>query len=247
MRLVFLAITTLALVACGGGEMGPSPLSHHLGEEFIARVPLDQRPQQTQSQNDYALAKSEKLAAQDKVNEAETDVKLAKGELDQALIAEKNAKVKLDSANGSGDQTRINAAEHESRAALLERRQADAKLAYMKAKLAFHKKWLRYTDFDVYAKEAKFELEKAKVAKANNINPKGFAYDPFEQQYKQRSEAAQKARAQADNEKGKMLDKEKAWKAAEKEWNDFKGVATPPAGGTGTPPTPPAPTPDAPK
>jgi hypothetical protein len=232
MRIPFiLALAMSFTCACGGGVAGPSPLGHTLDEAYIARVPLEQRPQVAQAQNDFALAKSEKLTAQQKVEEAETELKLAKNEVDQRVLEEKNAKVKVDSANSSGDQTRINAADSEQRSALLGRRAADAKLAWAKAAVSHSKKWLRFTEFDTYAKEAKFELEKARVAKGNNINPKGFAYEPFEQQWKDRSEAAQRAKAEAERDKAKVVDKEKAWRSAEKEWNDFRGVAMPPSGG----------------
>jgi len=222
---VVLALALATSSSCGGGGPSrPGPLRTMLDEVHIARVPPDQRPNVASTQNDFQLARSENLTAQSNFKEVETEVKLVKGEVDQAVIEERKAKLKQKDADASGDMNRKNQAAVEVRAAQLGRRAADAKLAYVKAKRSFQSKWLLFTEHDVYAKEAKFELEKAKVAKSNSIQPQGFAYDKFEAQAKQRSEAAQRAKAAAESERSRMKSKEATWKAAEKEWNTARGV-----------------------
>jgi hypothetical protein len=229
------ALALVALAACGGGaESRPTPLKVMLDEVHIARVAPDQRPQVTTAQNDFQLARSENLTAQENAKSAETEVQLAKGEVDQALIEERQAKLKQRDADASADLTRKNLAASETRAAQLGRRAADLKLAYMKARRAYQQRWLMYTEYNIYAKEAKFELEKAKVARANNIQPQGFAFDKFESQYRERSEALQRYKQKVDADKAKMVEKEREWLAADKEWKAAKGIKeTPKAPGAG--------------
>jgi hypothetical protein len=221
------AFVLAALIACGGGGPSrPGPLSNLLDEVHIARVPPDQRPAVAQTQNDYQLARSEQLTADTNVKESDTSIKLAKGEVDQAVIEEKNAKLKQKDADASADLNRKNAAAADLRVAQLGRKAADAKLAYVKAKRSYDWNWFLFTEHDTYAKQAKWELEKAKVAKANGIQPAGFSYDKFESQYRSRSEAAQRSKRSAEKEKARMNEKFQAWKNAERDWNQARGVDT---------------------
>jgi hypothetical protein len=227
-----LALFALVFVSCGGGELAkPKPVTSKLDEVYIARVPPDQRPEVTNSQNEFQLARSNKMTAEEDYKRAETDVQLAQGEVEKAGIEERSASLKKKDADASHDMTQGNAAAAEVRAAELGRRAADAHVAYARARRDYLKMVLRFHEFEVINKEARFELEKAKVAKSNNIRPdQGFSYDQFEAQQKDRSESAQRAKNDADKLRGKMADKEKAWKDAQKEADAAHGV--PPAAAT---------------
>jgi hypothetical protein len=226
-----LAALALALVfACGGGELArPKPVTQKLDEVYIARVPPDQRPEVSNSQNEFQLARSNKMTAEDDFRKAETDVQLAQGEVEKATIEERSAGLKKKDADATHDMTLSNAAAAEVRAAQLTRRAADAHVTYARARRDYLKMVLRFHEFEVINKEARFELEKAKVAKSNNIRPDtGFDYGQFESQQKDRSESAQRAKNDAEKLRAKMVDKEKAWKDAQKEADTARGVTTPP-------------------
>jgi hypothetical protein len=221
----------LALVfACGGGELArPRPVTSKLDEMYIARVPPDQRPEVSASQNEFQLARSNKMTAEDDFKKANTDVQLAQGEVEKATIEERSAGLKKKDADSSHDMTLANAAAAEVRAAQLARRAADAHVTYTKARRDYLKMVLRFHEFEVINKEARFELEKAKVAKSNNIRPDtGFDYGQFEAQQKDRSESAQRAKNDAEKLRSKMVDKEKAWKDAQKDADAAHGVTAPP-------------------
>jgi hypothetical protein len=234
MSLVRLGITgmvlSLFLLGCGGGELPkPKPVTNKIDEMYIARIPPDQRPEVSSAQNEFQLARSNRMTAQEDFNKAETDVQLAQAEVDKASIEERSAQLKKKDAEKSHDMTQINAASAELRAAELGRRAADKHVAFAKARRDYMKMVLRFQEFEVINKEARFELEKAKVAKANNIRPQeGFAYEQFESQQKDRSESAQRAKGDAEQRRSKMVDTEREWKAAEKEWNSARGVKEPP-------------------
>ncbi len=234
---VALCTLTFGSVGCGSaGLPRPRPVTDKLDEMFIARVPPDKRPAVSETQNEFQLARSNQMTAQDEYNKAETEVQLSRSEIDKAVIDERGAKLKQKEADASHDLTIKNQAAAEVRAAQLGRRALDKKLAYATARRDYLKMVLRFHEFEVINKESKFELEKAKVAKSNNIRPDtGFAYESFESQHKDRSASAQRAKADAERLKGKMTEREREWRAAEKEWNSARGVATPPAGSTATP------------
>jgi len=236
MRTAFNAcLTGLCLLACGGGgDPGPKPLKHHFDDMHIAAVPLGEKQPIIQTQNDYSVAKMEHAKANSDWNESDTKLVVAKNEREQAILAERSASSEKSAADDSSDMTRVNATAVEARRAEMARKAADEKVSWLKAHRAYLKKWVRYTEENMYAKEASYELAKARVAKAKNIKPKGFDFGDYEKQYKDRSERAQRARSVASKEKSHADEKQKKWKSMQ------AGVKGPPTGdgdgdGGGTP------------
>jgi len=219
-------IMTLA-AACGGGDPGPMPLAHHFDDMHIAAIPLAEKTQVIEAQNDYSLAKMEKAKAEADFAEVATELTVARNEREQALLSEKSARSKKKAAEDSSDLTRINAAAVEMRAAELARKAADEKVTWVKARRAYLAKRVRYATENMYAMEAKYEVAKARLAKAKSIRPKGFDFAAFDKQYKRRSERAQRARAVARREQKKA-------DAKKKSWQQLAGAASRAAGGAPT-------------
>ena len=232
-------LASLCLLGCGGGgDAGPTPLKHHFDDMHIAAVEMGDKQPVMQTQNDYSIAKMEHAKADADYNESGTKLDVAKNERQQALLAEKSAKTEKKAADDSNDMNRVNSSAAEMRRAELARKAADEKVAYLEAQRKYLKKFVRYTEENMYAKEAKFELSKARVAKQKNIKPKGFELSVYERQYKDRSERAQRARAVADRERSKANEKKKKWQslagAAEKKTGgDTTGGDTTEGGGDG--------------
>lgn len=214
MRIHVAGFVCLGLLACGGGgDPGPRPLSHHFDDMHIAAVPIAEKQSVIEAQNAYATAKMERAKAEADYNESATKLSVAENEREQALLAEKSARTEKKAADDSNDLTRINAAAAELHRAELARKAADEKVSWLKVYREYLKKWLRYTEEAMYAAEAKYELAKARIAQKKNIRPKGFDPAVFETQYKERSERAQRARAQAMQIKQKADAKKKQWEA----------------------------------
>jgi len=227
-------VLVVAIAACGGGgDSGPVPLKHHFDDMHIAAVPLGEKNQVIQAQNDYSVAKMERAKAESDFSEMGTKLEVAKNELQQALLAEKSAKSKKKAADESSDMTRVNAAAAEMRSAELSRKAADEKVGWVKAQREYLKKFLRYTEENMYAQEAKYELAKARLAQSKNIRPKGFDFGAFESQFKKRSERAQRAKAVSQSEKQKADSKKKQWQQMESAANRAAGTGQPEGGGTG--------------
>jgi len=208
------SIASLALLAAcgGGGDPGPGPLKHHFDDMHIAAIPLGEKNQVIQAQNDYSVAKMERAKAEADFADSGTQLEVAKNEREQTLLAEKSALSMKKAADGSSDMNRINAATAETRATELARKAADEKVSWVNAHRKYLKKLLRYTEENMYTQEAKYEVAKARLAQNKNIRPKGFALANFDKQYKKRSERAQRARAVSSKEKQKADKKKKAWR-----------------------------------
>lgn len=221
------ALVTAHVAACGGGAPPkPKPLSHHFDQAYVAQVPTSEQEAMLRAQNEYHKARAAFLKAEADLKESKTLLEVAKNERKQALLEEESAAQKQDAAEESADMNRINASRAGLRVAELSRRAADEKVAALKAHRAYLKKWILYTEEQMYHKEAKFELAKARLAKANNISPKGFEFANYESQARDRSKKAQRRKVVADKEKSKAAEKKKAWKTRLKEAEQARGVSS---------------------
>ena len=216
-------ITTLLWGCGGGGNPGPKPLSFHFDDMYIARVAMEEKQPIIEAQNEYSKAKMERAEAEAGLEDVKTKMSVAKNERQQALLEEKSARAKEKAANDSGDMTRVNNAKRELRSSELLRRAADQKIEALKAKRVYLKRLVRYTIENMYAKEAKFELAKGRVAKKNNVRPRGFKISNYEKQASQRSREAQKSKALAEREKSQFEKEKKKWKSMNSESDKARG------------------------
>jgi hypothetical protein len=208
----------VAAAACGGpSDVPPQPLSTHFDDMYIAQVPLEQKQAMIEAQNEYSVAKLEKAKAEADWNASATDIEVARNERQAALLDEKSALSRKKAADDSGDQNRVNTAAREVRAAELSRRASDVKVEWLNAHRTYLKRFVRYTEENTYAKEARFEMAKAKVARDNNIKPKGFDFAVYERQAAERSRRTQEAKVKADREKQTAETKRKAWEQQKRE------------------------------
>ena len=215
---IITVLMMMLIVACGGGgDPGPTALSHHIDAMHLAQVPIAEQSAVVQAQADYNTAKMTRAKAQADYGDSGTKLDVAKNQRKQALLEEKSARSKESSANKSGDMNRINLAKREKHATELSRKAADYKVDTIKMDRKHLKKWLRYTEENVYSMEAKFELAKGQLAKDKNIKPRGFNFAVLQQQARDRSKRAQKAKVVADQAKKDADVKRKKWQALEKE------------------------------
>jgi hypothetical protein len=214
--------------ASGAGQMGPpTPLKYLLEDRYIERVPPEGRNKEFDAQREVSVANAERGNAEAKLEEWNTEFDVATNDAKAAALEEQSARSMHKAAVDSADMTRKAQTEKELNAAELGKKSADLKVVYLKAHKEHLKKHYLWAQHNASAKQAKYELEKARVAKANNIQPPQFVFDLYEKQYQERSENAQKAKVFADDEKVKAEEKKAAWKSAEKEWFAAKGMKAP--------------------
>jgi hypothetical protein len=247
MRRTLIALLLAAIASgCGGGEVAPGPLRFTLEDKHLAAIPVAEKQPVVAAKQEYDVAQMNCDKNVSDLDESKLEITKAKNEVEQRILDEKSARAERQKAQSGADQTRRNNAERDARTAELGRRAADGKLAYMKAKKKYGDAMVRFCQRDIYAKQSKLELEKARIANAKDIRPTGFDFAAFDKQYNQRTQEAQKARAKAEQESKKAEEKRVAWDKLEQEYMGARGVdqAKDTTGANTTPPPPLPTTPD---
>lgn len=213
------------LAACGGGgESSSGPLSRHFDDGFIGGVDMSQKAEMQVAFNEYSAAKFERAKVQSDLNAGELQLDLAKNEVKGAKLKEDSARVEKKSADQSADQNKINEAMRQMRAAEKFRKAGEVRVKYLERYRDYMRAELRAHDDHVYWKEAVFELAKAKIAKANNIAPKGFQYDDYQRQEQERTRKAVSSRDKAGKEKQRALGARNDWLQIQSEADTMIGV-----------------------
>jgi hypothetical protein len=220
--------------ACGGG--GPSvggKLRYTLDEMHIASVPIAEKTAILEAKNQLERARMEQGTHEAQLNDIKLQIDLAQNEEKQAKLAMESAKKEKEAADKSADRTRINNADRELRSSDLGIRASQAKVGYLRAQKEYLEKAIQWGKTAVFAKEARFELEKAKVASSRNIRPAGFNMSDFDKQNRERQDKAEHFKRDADGKKQEADRRRQDWDAKEKEHTSAKGqaVATPESGG----------------
>ena len=209
-KLIFL----LAAAACAKPAGGP--LKYTFPNEKIATVPLDKKEGVTQAQQQQDLAQAKHTRASDDFRDSEVEVELAQFQSEHAVLVSQLVAARLGSVTNNPDT------------AALARKASAAKIAFTEARQAWLDKLALSTFYDFYAAQAKLELERAKVAQANNLAPAGFDISVYETQAQERAKAAQDANARTDLEHSAAEAKLSAWMDAEHAFLSaagFKGPA----------------------
>jgi hypothetical protein len=177
----------------------------------IARIPLDQKGSVVETQNQWSIAKMENANAEANLQEADSqqhqaqnDHKASKLAVDSAISAKKTAEQ-------SADMNRVNNAQADLRKAEESSKAAENRVKYFKAYREYLKKYVRYTQENMYWREAQYESSKATLAKSNNIAPAKINYDDFPKQLTEREKRTQKAKEKAESEKSKAVSARQNW------------------------------------
>ncbi|MBL4636619.1 MAG: hypothetical protein JKY56_22395 [Kofleriaceae bacterium] len=222
--LVSIFVVSTALACGASSPAGPSALSWHYDEVYIAQLSLDEKAKVLSAQNLYQRARAEQMKAAADLSESSTELNVSKNEQKQSLLSERSASQQKKAAEDSGDMTRINQASKAMRIAELTRRSADEKISYLNANRKYLQKYLLYCQEETYHREARYEHEKAKLGQSKNIAPKGIQYDKFSGQTAQRSKQSQIAKQRAKNEKQKADQVKAVWQKRVQETNQSRGV-----------------------
>ncbi len=173
----------LSSAACGGAsDPPPAPLGRKFDDKFLASVPLDQRKDEIEAKQAYDIAALESGKAEADYNEARVQLDVARNEREAARLDERSAASRAKAASQSADQTRIKEADKETQGAKLSREAAEKRYAYIESYRKWLKRLMRYSEHNMYWKEARYELAQAKLAQRNNIQPAGFNVDNFVKQ-----------------------------------------------------------------
>jgi hypothetical protein len=197
---VKLAIALLCVAACAKPAGGP--LQYTFDATKLASVSLDSKQPVTQAQQAHELAQLQHAKAEEAFRDSEVEVELAEYQAQNAIVVSALA-IQPKPAASTPDT------------AALARRSADAKTAFVEARRAWLDKLSSSSLYAVYAAQAKLELERAKVAQANNLVAAGFDLATYEHQADDRARAAQTAAAETEQLHTAAEAKLAAWSEAE--------------------------------
>lgn len=178
---------------------------------YIARIPLDQKGSVVETQNQWSIAKMENANAEANVQEADGQLHQAQNDHKASKLAVDSAISAKKSAEQSADMNRMNNAQKDLRAAEDSQKAAGERVKYFDAYRAYLKRYMRYTQENMYWREAQYENAKATLAKANNVAPKGVNYDDYPKQLTEREKRTLKAKEKAEAEKSKALTARQTW------------------------------------
>jgi hypothetical protein len=227
LRLVAVLVVSLAASACGGASDGPPrPLGRHFDDVFLAQLPIDQRSEELAAKQAYDRAVMEKQKAEADYNESRVQLDVARNERDAARLDERSAKSRNDAAQTSADMNRMKEGEKEMKAARAAREAAEKRYDYLNAYRNWLKRLMRFTEHNAYWRESQYELAQAKLAKANNIQPKGFNFEDYSKQEQERARKTEDAKGKAEREKSSATEARTKWVAIQREADKLLGKAS---------------------
>jgi hypothetical protein len=186
-----------------------------MDDMHIARIPLDKQGSVVEAQNKWAIAKMENANAEANVQEADSQLHQARNDHKAAKLAVDSAINAKKSAEQSADMNRMNNAQKDLRSAEDSEKAARARVTYFEAYRAYLKRYHRYTQENMYWREAQYEAAKASIAKQNNIAPKGINLDDFPKQMDARGKRTESAKQKAESEKSKAVSARSSWLSAQ--------------------------------
>lgn len=197
--------------ACGSSDSPPGPLAQHFDEMYIAAIPLDQKQAVVQTQQAWNVARMENANADAQLKEADSQLHQARNDQKASRLSMDTAASNTKSAQASNDMNKINEATKSDSAAKDIGKASDARVKYLETYHAYLQRYLRYTQENMYYREAEFEAAKAQLAKTNNIAPKGVTYDTFPKQQEARKGRTDSAKAKAESAKASVSAQRDSW------------------------------------
>jgi hypothetical protein len=195
---------SLAVVATGCAVAG-GPLGQTFDPTLIAAVPLEKKQSVVEAQQRFEFAQLQSKGTHEEFETSEVEQDLADYQSERAIVLSQ-----VVAARGSDAKPAPNL-----QTDTLLRKTAGAKLAFSTAR----REWLSQLDelamYIVYSTQAQLELERARVASANQVMPAGTTVVPYQQQADVRYASAQAAVAVASHAR---TDAEARWR----EWSELE-------------------------
>jgi hypothetical protein len=213
-RLASVATVAIFVLAAACSKPAGGPLKYTFDTTKLATVPLEAKQPVTEAQQQHDLAQLQRSKTREAFRDSEIEVEVAKYQVDHAVVVSQLAAAKP--ATVANSET-----------AALARKTAAAKVAFAEARRGWLDKLAEASVYAAYAAQAKLELEKAKVAQAQNLVAAGFDLAAYERQAQDRSTAAQAAQTAADRERASAETRLAAWVEAERAFMQTAGLQGP--------------------
>ena len=207
----------LCLTACSSG------LRYSVDDDALANVSAQERKPVLEAQDDIKKARAEQQFAEADGKQIDASASAAEKEQQQAeLDCETTAQAQRQ-AELSHDIRNMNRANRAKEAALAKRKACQVKLDWMHKRQKAARLVKLAADKHVVAAQARYEVEKARLAQQKGIKSGDIDVPRFEAQNQEAQNEWQSARNDADRALSEANDLEKEWKNADQHWLDIKG------------------------
>jgi hypothetical protein len=213
----------LLLMLAAGCASGPK---YKIDESVLAQIPTSEKGAVMQAQQEQNIAKDEQRKADADLSQVDRELDIAENEFKSSKLAVDSAELSKKNAEATGDMNRKSQAEHELKVAEMGKKAGDAKVDW----LSKRKKWIKAerdaAEEHVLATDAKYELEKAKLAQMKGIKPSDdFNVMNFEVESLEKMKKYSEAKLDADKMKADVDNLERKYQALNNEWNALRGQA----------------------
>jgi hypothetical protein len=209
----------VALGACGSS--GPK---YTIDDSVLAQVPTADKNFMLAAQQERSIAQDQVLKAKADAAQADRDVDVADNEYSSSKLQVDSAEVQKKSAEATGDFNRKTAAEHDVRVAELAKDAAASKLDWAKERRSWLRAELDAAELNVEAANAKYELEKARLASAKGIRPSAdFNVANYERESLERTQKYSQAKLDADKKQSAVEEAERKYRSRHDEWARSRG------------------------
>jgi len=203
----------LLVIGCGGGggEARGKPLKVRYDDALLVQIASEQRIAADAARATWQKAVDENRKAEADYSEVDGQMGIVKNDKKSAEIKLDSAKTMKKAAEKSNDANKMNASQNDMRIAEQGKKAAEARVKYYETYRNFLKKHKRFTEEQMYWREAQYELAKSQVGQANALRPPKVNYAEFGPQEAERAKRAEKARDSAQSEKGRAASAREEW------------------------------------
>lgn len=184
---------TTALSGCGAHTA-----RYRFDDGLLANVGVDEKKPIYDAEQEVSTGKARLSGYKQELSRTHEAVTVAKLEVDRANLSVKAARVDEKLAKDVGDPGKLSQASDRLRIGELATKAAHAKLQMVEADRHLKKEQVEAADAEVAAALAHVEAEKARLAVAKGINPKGFDPSKYMDEYASRQRTLDRERRDVD-------------------------------------------------
>jgi outer membrane protein TolC len=209
MREMLVSVVLVAAVGCGGGGA-----KYHVNDNSLATASVQEKQGVLAAQQEKEVAKTEQQKAEADLKNIDNELSVAENDYKAAKLQLDTAKLNLKTAESAGDVNRKNQATHDVRVQELGVKAADAKVDWLSKKRKWIKAQRDAAEEHYAAADARYELEKAKLAQQKGIKPSDdFNVMNFETDNLKKQQKYSEARMDADKMQADVDRLERDWHA----------------------------------
>lgn len=212
----------IALLAAGGCSSGPK---YKIDDSVFAQIPVQEKQGMMMAEQERSIAKQEYQKAEADLKQVSRELDIAENEYKMAKLGVENAESSKKLAEQTGDVNRKNSAERDLRVSEMGKKAGQAKVDWLERKKKLIKREREAAEAHQKSADAKYELEKARLAQMRGIKPsEDFNVATFETQAMERDKDFTEARLDAEKLRPEVDSLERTYQAQAEQYNSARSM-----------------------